>query len=70
VPKAEVKAARAADPVPLFRAWLLDQGHASEAELAALDARAADEIQAAWDFAQDSPYPDVSELYTDVYATN
>lgn len=70
VPKAEVQAARAADPVPLFRAWLLDQGHASEAELAALDARAADEIQAAWDFAQDSPYPDVSELYTDVYATN
>jgi pyruvate dehydrogenase E1 component alpha subunit len=70
VPKAEVQAARAADPVPPFRAWLLAQGHATEAELDALDALAAGEIQEAWDFAQNSPYPDVSELYTDVYATN
>jgi acetoin:2,6-dichlorophenolindophenol oxidoreductase subunit alpha len=70
VPKAEVEAARAADPVPRFRAWLLDQGRASEAELEAMDSEAAAEIEQAWDFAQNSPYPDVSELYTDVYATN
>jgi pyruvate dehydrogenase E1 component alpha subunit len=70
VPKAEVEAARAADPVPRFRAWLLAAGYASEAELAALDSQAAAEIEQAWEFAQSSPYPDVSELYTDVYATN
>jgi pyruvate dehydrogenase E1 component alpha subunit len=70
VPKAEVEAARNADPVPRFRAWLLDQGHSSEAELEALDKQAAGEIKEAWDFAQNSPYPDVSELHTDVYATN
>jgi acetoin:2,6-dichlorophenolindophenol oxidoreductase subunit alpha len=70
VPKPEVEAIRAADPVPPFRSWLLEQDHATAAELDALDEQAATAILQAWEYAQDSPYPDVSELYTDVYATN
>jgi pyruvate dehydrogenase E1 component alpha subunit len=69
LPAEEVQAMREADPVPRFRAWLLEQGHATEDELAALDERAAADVEQSWQFADSSPYPDVSELYTDVYAT-
>jgi pyruvate dehydrogenase E1 component alpha subunit len=66
----EEKAALAdADPVPRFRAWLIAEGHASEDELAALDEQAKAEVEEAWKFAESSPFPDVSELYADVYAT-
>ena len=56
------------DPVPRFRAWLIAQGHAGEGELAALEAAADQEIDAAVEFALASPYPDVSELRRDVFA--
>jgi pyruvate dehydrogenase E1 component alpha subunit len=61
---------QATDPVPRFRTWLVAQGHAEEAELDALDSRAAEDVERAWEFASTSPYPDIGELQTDVYATN
>ena len=36
--KGEKEAAMARDPVPRFRAWLIEKGHATEAELAAIEA--------------------------------
>jgi acetoin:2,6-dichlorophenolindophenol oxidoreductase subunit alpha len=66
--KEHLAAMAAADPVPRFRAWILEDGHATEDELGELDAQAGLEVEAAWEFAQSSPVPDVSELYTDVYA--
>jgi acetoin:2,6-dichlorophenolindophenol oxidoreductase subunit alpha len=64
----EVEAKVQSDPVPRFRAWLIAEGHATEDELAAIDAQAVRDTQEAWEFANESPYPDVAELYTDVYA--
>jgi pyruvate dehydrogenase E1 component alpha subunit len=69
IPKGEVAARLEDDPVPRFRAWLLAEGHASEDELAVIDKQALVDVEAAWTFANDSPYPDVEELYTDVVAS-
>ena len=66
--KAEKAQAMEADPVPALRAALIAQGHANEAELAAMEAAIEKEIDEALQFALDSPYPDVAELRRDVYA--
>jgi pyruvate dehydrogenase E1 component alpha subunit len=68
MPKEERREAMAADPVVKYRGWLIEQGHATEEELADIEARTTAEIDAAVQFALDSPQPDLSELYTDVYA--
>jgi acetoin:2,6-dichlorophenolindophenol oxidoreductase subunit alpha len=65
--KGEKEAAMARDPVPRFRAWLLEGGVA-ESELAALEAAIDKEIDEAVAFALESPVPDLSELHTDVLA--
>ena len=56
------------DPIPNTRKQLLEEGTATEEELKAID----DAVQKAVDdsvaFAHNSPWPDVSETYTDVYA--
>ena len=39
-----------------------------EAELDAIDQQMADEIEAAYEFADSSPYPDPGEAFTDVYS--
>jgi pyruvate dehydrogenase E1 component alpha subunit len=64
----EVEAKVQSDPVPRFRGWLITEGHAAETELAAIDAQAVRDAEEAWEFANDSPYPDAAELYTDVFA--
>lgn len=65
--KAEKQAAIEADPVPRFRARLIDGGFATEEQLKGME----DEIEAALDeaveFAIASEFPDVSELRRDVY---
>jgi TPP-dependent pyruvate/acetoin dehydrogenase alpha subunit len=68
MPKEERQAAMDADPVPRYRQWLLDHGHATEDELAAVDARAAAAIEDAVQYALDASPPELSELTTDVYA--
>lgn len=65
----ELDAAMAKDPVPAFRAMLIAEGHASEAELKALEAAVEKEIDEAVEFALSSPYPDLAELRRDVFAT-
>ncbi|MSY19027.1 MAG: thiamine pyrophosphate-dependent dehydrogenase E1 component subunit alpha, partial [Actinobacteria bacterium] len=61
------KAAMAADPVVLYRAWLIDNGHATEAALAEIEEQVTAAIDDAVEFALNSPQPDASELYTDVF---
>ena len=68
MPPEERQAAMEADPVPRYRQWLLDNGHSSEDELSAIDARIAAELDDAVQFALDAPQPDESELTTDVFA--
>jgi pyruvate dehydrogenase E1 component alpha subunit len=62
---AQMQAAKAADPVPAFRAALLQRG-ISETELNTIDTQIAAEIEEAVRFALDSPYPDVAEIRRDV----
>jgi acetoin:2,6-dichlorophenolindophenol oxidoreductase subunit alpha len=55
------------DPVPIFRNTLIEQGHATEAELAKIESDIATELEAAVSFALDSAFPDPSEIRRDVY---
>lgn len=66
--KGEKDAWMAKDPVPAFRAWLIQQGHAKEADLAAIEARIEKDIDEAVEFTMNSPYPDLAELQRDVFA--
>jgi acetoin:2,6-dichlorophenolindophenol oxidoreductase subunit alpha len=66
---AEKAAAMAKDPVPAFRKYLIDNKHATEADLAAMEAGIEKEIDEAVEFAKASAFPDVAELRRDVYAT-
>lgn len=68
IPKEEMAEAVAADPVPRMRAWLIAQGHASDGELAAIEAANVAAFEEAVEFGLASPYPDVSELEKDVVA--
>ena len=54
------------DPIEQVRNRLLEE-KVSEQDLKAIDAEVRDIVNAAADFAQHDPEPDVSELYTDVY---
>ena len=51
----------------LFRAHLEAEGIASAAELDALEADVLDEVEAAVQFADDSPYPEQSVAFKDLY---
>jgi pyruvate dehydrogenase E1 component alpha subunit len=57
----------ARDPVPLFRAWLIAAKHATEAQLAEMEASHNAAIDAAVEFALASAYPDVAELRRDIF---
>lgn len=58
-----------ADPMPILRQRLIDEGAASEAELDKLEAGFAAEIDAAVEAAFAADFPDVAELKRDVFAT-
>ena len=62
IPKEEMAAAVAADPVPRFRAFLVENGHATDAELTDIENANAAAIEEAAKYGLASPYPDVSEL--------
>ena len=61
-------AAVSADPYPKYRAWLSSKGHASAAQLDAVEAEEAAALEAAVKFAFDSPLTDASEIKRDVFA--
>jgi pyruvate dehydrogenase E1 component alpha subunit len=54
------------DPIDRMRGWLIDEGFAEEDELKEIDRKIKDIVSDAAEFAQNSPEPDPSELYTDV----
>jgi TPP-dependent pyruvate/acetoin dehydrogenase alpha subunit len=68
IPKEEMAAAVAADPVPKFRAWLIENRHADAGQLDRLEAAITAEIDEAVEFAMSSAIPDLAELKRDVYA--
>ncbi len=66
--KEEKAAAIAADPLPALRQRLIDEGHASEEQLAALQAEIEAEVAEAQEFGMASEVPSVDELRRDVFA--
>ncbi|BDF57961.1 pyruvate dehydrogenase E1 component subunit alpha [Christensenellaceae bacterium] len=56
------------DPIPRFREVLKNDKVATEEELVAIEKKIDEEIAEATEFAENSPYPDVSTLTEDVYA--
>jgi acetoin:2,6-dichlorophenolindophenol oxidoreductase subunit alpha len=63
----EVEEWRARDPITSFRARLVTEGHATESQLEELTTSVESEIAAAVAFALDSPDPDPSSLWDDLY---
>ena len=68
IPKEQYAAAKQKDPYPIFRTYLVENGHADEAALDAIDAAVQAEIEEAVRFAYDSPFPELIELKRDVFA--
>ncbi len=56
------------DPIKKCEAYILDGGHATVEDLKAIDKELKQIIKEAADFSLESPEPQLSELYTDIYA--
>ncbi|KPQ10554.1 MAG: pyruvate dehydrogenase E1 component subunit alpha [Saliniramus fredricksonii] len=56
------------DPIIRFRAWLVAEGIASEAEIEAMNAAITEDAAQAVAYAEAAPYPDASEVDMHVYA--
>ena len=69
-PKSYLEQAHEKDPIAYFRRELLNQGTATEEEVAAIEAAMTKEIEDAYDFADSSSYPDIKEAVTDVYSSD
>jgi acetoin:2,6-dichlorophenolindophenol oxidoreductase subunit alpha len=67
IPAGQMAAAAERDSVPRLRALLLAEGHATEADLAALEKDVAASIDEAVEFALASPFPDAEENRRDIY---
>jgi 2-oxoisovalerate dehydrogenase E1 component len=67
-PPEEREADAARDPLLTFPAWLLANGHATEADLAAIAESVDAEVLAATDDALAQPQPDASTVYYGVYS--
>ena len=56
------------DPIEYVRSLLLTGKHATEEDLKSIDTGIKKVVNASTDFAKESPEPDLSELWTDIYA--
>ncbi len=65
--KEEVESYKAQDPIEIVREMLLLNKLASEEEIETINKKIADIVEDSVKFAEESPYPDPSELYKDVY---
>jgi pyruvate dehydrogenase E1 component alpha subunit len=65
--KEEVDEYKGKDPIQQVRKTILDNKHATEKDLAAIDKRVDDMVTASVKFAEESPWPDDNEVLKDVY---
>ena len=64
----EVDRWRLRDPIVLHSRWLIEQGIATQDEVEDVRQEVAETIAEALQFARESPYPEVEDLMTDMYA--
>ncbi len=65
--KEEVASYKAQDPIQHVKEMLLDKKWASEDWIKDINAKVKDIVNESVEFAENSPYPDASEIYEDVY---
>jgi len=63
----EIADCKKKDPIARFRKELVSRGVMTEAEAAKIHKEAVEEINQAVKFAEESPYPEAAEIYTDIY---
>ena len=66
--RAEIEKYQERDPIKLFSASLLEEKIVDNKTLEEIDRKVREEVEDSVRFAEESPLPDESELYTDVYA--
>jgi len=66
--RAEIEKHQERDPIKLFTASLMEKGIIDQAALDDIEKRVRVEVEHAARFADESPLPDLKELYTNVYA--
>ncbi|MBV8928455.1 MAG: thiamine pyrophosphate-dependent dehydrogenase E1 component subunit alpha, partial [Mycobacteriaceae bacterium] len=69
IPEDQLAAAMAADPVPRFRAHLVDAGISTEDDLDRIEQDAADTVETALKTVMAADSPSVEELERDIYAS-
>ncbi len=65
--KDEVEEYKEKDPINVVKKTILDNKWATEEEIEAINEKVKQEVQEAVDFAEESPYPDDSEVFKDIY---
>jgi len=65
--KDELNEYKKLDPIETTKATILAAGHATEAELDAMEEEIMKTVEESVTFSENSPYPDASELFKDVY---
>ena len=65
--KEEVEEYKKQDPIELVKATILKEKYAKEADLEAMDEKIKEIVEEAVNFAEESAYPDPSELFHDIY---
>ncbi|HMJ24615.1 MAG TPA: thiamine pyrophosphate-dependent enzyme, partial [Pyrinomonadaceae bacterium] len=66
--RAEIEKYQERDPIKIFTADLKENGLLTDQDIAEIEARVKEEVESSVRFAEESPEPDPSELYTNVYA--
>jgi pyruvate dehydrogenase E1 component alpha subunit len=66
--KEEVEEYKAQDPIQRVLATLLEKGYATEAQIETINDKVNLVVDESVTFSEESPFPDASELYKDVYA--
>jgi pyruvate dehydrogenase E1 component alpha subunit len=65
--KEDVEEWRKRDPINVFSGRLVEEGVLSEEDVEKLDQKAMERIDAAVEFADNSPFPELDSLYDDIY---
>ena len=65
--KEELESYKAKDPIELVKHTIISEGYADEKWFEEIDAKVKAEVEESVKFSEESPWPEASELYTDVY---
>jgi pyruvate dehydrogenase E1 component alpha subunit len=67
--RAEIEKYQERDPIKIFTSKLKEAGVIDDGDLAEIEAQVKEDVEHSVKFADESPLPDPSELYTDIYAS-